>query len=64
MITGVKISDFDPKLIKNNLEIICILMPAKNYTGNFSGTPVGPDYCISSKAYPTALSNQPNFNVF
>ena len=31
------------------------------YTSNFSDTPFGPDYCISSIAYLTAPSNQPNF---
>ena len=34
------------------------LTTAKNYNGNFSDTPFGPDYCTSSKAFLTAPSNQ------
>ena len=54
---GVTMSDFEPKKVNNYLEIIFILTTAQNYTSDFSDTLVGPDYCISSKAYPTALSN-------
>ena len=42
LITNVKISYFDPKIVKNIFEFICILTAAKNYTINFSETPLGP----------------------
>ena len=58
---GVTMSDFEPKKVNNYLEIIFILTTAQNYTSDFSDTLVGPDYCISSKADPTALSNQTYF---
>ena len=35
--TNVKISDFDPKIVKNIFEIICILTAAKKYTNNLTG---------------------------
>ena len=50
-----------PKMVKYIFEIISILTAAKNYASNFSDTPIGPNNCTSSKAYPTALSNQPYF---
>ena len=57
IIFGVKITNFNihcqirafkkiviltPKMVKNIFEIICILTAAKNYTSNFSETPLGP----------------------
>ena len=61
LIKDVKRSDFDPKRSTIFFEIIFILTAAKDYTGNFSDTPFGPDYWTSSNAYPTTLSNQTYF---
>ena len=61
LIINVKISDFDLKIVKNILEIICILTHEKNYTSNFPVTPFDPKYCTSSKAFLTAPSKQPYF---
>ena len=58
LIKSVQIRDFDPKIVNNNFEIICILIAAKNYTSSFPGTPFGLDYCTSSNAYLTETSNQ------
>ena len=49
MIKGVKMNEFDPEKGRIFLEIIYILTAAKNYTGNFSDTFFGPNYCTSSK---------------
>ena len=61
-------SEFGPKIVENSFEIICILTAGKNYTSNFSETPLGHAYCTSSKASLTAPSNQAyfhcNFKIF
>ena len=57
LIMSVKIGEFDPKIVKNIFEIICILNAAKNYTSNFSDTFFGSHYGISSKASLMAPSN-------
>ena len=41
LITNVKISDFDPQIVKNMFEIICILTEVKKYTSNFLDTSFG-----------------------
>ena len=58
---GLKIVSLTPKMVENIFRIIYILTAAKNYTRNFSDTPLGPDYCTSSKASLTGPSNQPYF---
>ena len=50
---SVKIGEFDPKMVRNNIfEIICIFMAAKIHTSNFADTPFVPDYCTNSKVIP------------
>ena len=39
-------------------------MAAISFTGNFSHTPVGPNFLASSNASPTALYNQLYFQIF
>ena len=51
-IKSARIGDFDPKMVGNIFEIICIFTAAKNHTNNFADTPFGPDYCTSSKVIP------------
>ena len=46
LIKGFKNTDFDPKMVENIFEIICILTAAINYTNNFPDTTFSPDYCI------------------
>ena len=64
LIMSVKIGEFDPKIVKNIFEIICILNAAKNYTNNFTETPFDPDYLTSSKASLIAFPISHIFNVF
>ena len=45
-------------MVNSNVETICILTAANNYTSNFSYTPFDQDYYTSSKASLMAPSNQ------